>query len=285
MIARVPARVRGRAVECVVVDDGSSDATVARAVAAGADVVALGEHVGLGAAVRRGLQEAVRRGAAAVAFCDADGEYAPEELARLVGPVLDGTADYVVGSRFAGLPRRMAPHRWLGNRLLTFALGRLVGRRLSDGQSGYRALSPAAAADADIAHDFNYAQVLTMELLAKGHRYHEVPISYRFRTTGRSFVRPVRYLRNVVPTVLWLRLLGPGPHRIGDRDLADGVLVGAGGRGLEQGGLPQPAPEALRRAPERGQPCFEPLEGHVAGEPVADAHEHAHAIGGPARST
>ena len=183
-------------------DDGSADATVARAVAAGADVISLGEHVGLGAAVRRGLEEGVRRGAAAVAFCDADGEYAPEELGRVVGPVLDGTADYVVGSRFAGSARRMAPHRWAGNRLLTLGLRLLVGRRLSDGQSGYRALSPAAAASAEIAHDFNYAQVLTLDLLGKGFRYAEVPISYRFRRHGRSFVRPVRYLREVVPTVL-----------------------------------------------------------------------------------
>ena len=283
VIARVPARVHGRAVECVVVDDGSTDATVARAVAAGAGVVSLGEHVGLGAAVRRGLQEGVRRGAAAVAFCDADGEYAPEELGRLVAPVLDGTADYVVGSRFAGSPRRMAPHRWLGNRLLTVALGVLLGRRVSDGQSGYRALSPSAAADAGIAHDFNYAQVLTMELLGKGYRYREVPISYRFRTTGRSFVRPVRYLRAVVPAVLWLRLLGPGPHRVGDGDLADGVLVAAGGGGLEHGRLPQPAPEALGGAPQRREAGLEPLDGHVAGEPVVDAHEHASAIGGDRR--
>jgi glycosyltransferase involved in cell wall biosynthesis len=206
VVARAPARVHGRPVTCLVVDDGSSDATVARAVAAGADVVALGRHVGLGAVVRRGLDEGVRRGAAAVAFCDADGEYAPEELGRLVGPVLDGTADYVVGSRFAGSPRRMAPHRWLGNQLLTVALGALVGRHVSDGQSGYRALSPAAAASAEIAHDFNYAQVLTLDLLGKGFRYREVPISYRFRTTGQSFVRPGRYLREVVPTVLRLRL-------------------------------------------------------------------------------
>jgi glycosyltransferase involved in cell wall biosynthesis len=209
VVARAPAQVCGRAVQCVVVDDGSSDETVARAVAAGADVVSMDEHAGLGAAVRVGLREGVRRGAAAIAFCDADGEYAPEELGHLVGPVLDGTADYVVGSRFAGAARRMAPHRWVGNRLLTLALGSLVGRRVSDGQSGYRALSPAAAAAAEIAHDFNYAQVLTLDLLAKGFRYREVPITYRFRTTGRSFVRPVRYLREVVPTVVRMRFARP----------------------------------------------------------------------------
>ena len=74
-------------------------------------------------------------------------------------------------------------------------------RGLTDGQSGYRALSSAAAADAEVIHDFNYAQVLTFDLLAKGHRYAEVPITYRFRTTGRSFIKLVPYLRKVVPAV------------------------------------------------------------------------------------
>jgi glycosyltransferase involved in cell wall biosynthesis len=201
VVARAPREVLGQPVTCLVIDDGSSDATAERAAAAGAEVVALGEHEGLGAAVRRGLQEGVHRGAAAVAFCDADGEYAPEELERLVAPVLDGRADYVVGSRFAGLPRRMAPHRWLGNKLLTAALGSLAGQRLSDGQSGYRALSLRAAAAAEISHDFNYAQVLTLDLLSKGYVYAEVPIGYAFRESGTSFVRLGPYLRRVLPAV------------------------------------------------------------------------------------
>jgi glycosyltransferase involved in cell wall biosynthesis len=201
VVARAPKWVLGHRVRCLVVDDGSVDATAARAAAAGADVVRLPAHRGLGAAVRTGLAASARLGAAAVAFCDADGEYAPEELRRLVGPILAGRADYVVGSRFSGQPRRMLPHRWVGNRLLTVAMSALLRRRLTDGQSGYRALSPAAAAAADIAHDYNYAQVLTMDLLAKGFRYAEVPISYQFRTQGRSFVRLVPYLRQVVPTV------------------------------------------------------------------------------------
>ena len=50
-------------------------------------------------------------------------------------------------------------------------------------------------------HDFNYAQVLTLDLLGKGHRYAEVPITYAFRTEGRSFVRLGRYLRAVLPAV------------------------------------------------------------------------------------
>ncbi len=205
VVARVPAEVHGHPVRCLVVDDGSVDGTARRAARAGARVVSFATNRGLGAAVRAGLAEAATLGAAAVAFCDADGEYAPEELGALVGPILDGRVDYVVGSRFAGGRRRMRPQRWVGNRLLTIILSALAGRPLSDGQSGYRALSPQAAAAAVIIHDFNYAQVLTLDLLAKGFRYGEVPISYRFRTEGRSFVRLGPYLRQVVPAV-WRQL-------------------------------------------------------------------------------
>ena len=209
VVRRAPPEVHGHPVEVVVVDDGSADGTATVARAAGASVHSLDRNRGLGAAVRAGLAWGVERRAAAVAFLDADGEYAPEELATLVAPILEGRADYVVGSRFAGLPRDMRPHRWLGNRVLTLAMKLLVRRwglrGLSDGQSGYRALSPAAAAHAEIIHDFNYAQVLTLDLVAKGYRYAEVPISYRFRQHGQSFVRLGPYLRRVVPAV-WREL-------------------------------------------------------------------------------
>jgi hypothetical protein len=104
----------------------------------------------------------------------------------------------------------MLPQRRLGNLALT-ALLRFVARApIGDGQSGFRALSRAAAADAEIVHDYNYAQVLTLDLLAKGYRYLEVPIGYRFRTTGCSFVRPLRYLRQVLPAV-WHEVNGHQP--------------------------------------------------------------------------
>ena len=201
VVARAPAGVRGRPVRVLVVDDGSRDGTAAEAARAGAEVVSLEVNRGLGAAVRRGLAEAVARDAAAVAFCDADGEYAPEELEAIVAPILDGRADYVVGSRFDGRIAHMRPHRRLGNRVLTWILSRVARRRLADGQSGYRALSAAAAADAEIVHDFNYAQVLTLDLLDKGYAYAEVPIGYRFREHGTSFVRLGPYLRRVLPAV------------------------------------------------------------------------------------
>ena len=216
VVRRAPCEVLGHPVVVLVVDDGSGDGTAALARAAGATVRSLDRNYGLGAAVRVGLAWAVERRAAAVAFLDADGEYAPEELDRLVAPILDGRADYIIGSRFAGLPRDMRPHRWLGNRVLTLGMRLLVRRwgvrGLSDGQSGYRALSAAAAAHAEIVHDFNYAQVLTLDLVAKGYRYAEVPISYRFRQHGQSFVRLGPYLRRVLPAI-WRELRTPSPAR------------------------------------------------------------------------
>lgn len=209
VVARAPERVCGRRVAVLVVDDGSTDATAAVAAAAGARVLRHDRNRGLGAAVRTGLAEAVAMGAAAVAFCDADGEYAPEELERLVRPILDGQADYVTGSRFTGQIRRMRPHRRAGNVMLTLMLRWVARTPVTDGQTGYRACSAAAAADAEILHDYNYAQVLTLDLIGKGYRYAEVPIGYAFRETGASFVTLGRYLRAVLPAVY--RELNPQP--------------------------------------------------------------------------
>jgi uncharacterized membrane protein YbhN (UPF0104 family) len=200
-IKRAPTQVLGRPVEVLVIDDGSVDATAEVAAKAGAEVYSLDRNRGLGAAVRVGLAQGVARGSAAVVFCDADGEYPPEELANLVRPILDGEADYVTGSRFLGDIEHMHPHRRIGNIVLTTALSLVANRKITDGQTGYRAFSPAAAAQAEIIHDFNYAQVITLDLLAKGFRMVEVPISYRFRTEGESFIKLGSYLRNVVPAV------------------------------------------------------------------------------------
>ncbi|MET0884584.1 MAG: lysylphosphatidylglycerol synthase domain-containing protein [Acidimicrobiales bacterium] len=201
VVARVPTTVHGRAVDCLVIDDGSRDGTAALAKAAGAEVVRHERNLGLGATVRRGLAEGRRRGVAAVVFCDADDEYDPADLGAMVAPILAGEADYVVGDRFGHGHPDMRPHRWVGNRLLTHLTAFVARRPLADAQSGFRALSPAAAAEAEIVHDYNYAQVLTLDLLAKGYRYAEIPIAYRHRRRGRSFIKPVGYLRRVVPAV------------------------------------------------------------------------------------
>lgn len=210
VIGGIPAEICGHPVEVLVVDDGSTDETAAVARTHGATVVQHGTNRGLGAAVRSGFRSAADFDPAAVVFCDADGEYDPAAVADLVAPIVDGVADYVVGSRFTGHIEHMRPHRRLGNRVLTRWMRWVTREPITDGQSGFRALSGRAAASARVGHDYNYAQVLTIELVQAGFVMTEVPITYRFRTSGTSFVRLGRYLWRVVPTVL--RQLGTPPE-------------------------------------------------------------------------
>jgi glycosyltransferase involved in cell wall biosynthesis len=209
LLARVGrVRVPGCRLLPLVVDDGSEDETARVAREGGALVVRHPRNRGLGAAVRTGLRAAVRAGADAVAYLDADLEYFPEDIPTLLGPVLSGRADYVLGSRFrSGGALRMRPHRLAGNLLFTGLLALLARRTITDGQTGMRAFSREAASRAEIIHDYNYAQVLTLDLLRKGFRMEEVPIRYRPRRHGESFIG-WRYPLRVLPAI-WRELRSP----------------------------------------------------------------------------
>lgn len=208
VIGRTPGTSFGRKIINLVIDDGSTDDTVAQAEKAGATVVSLPKNMGLGAGVAEGFKRAVTDfDASVVVFCDADGEYDPADINDLVKPIIDGNLDYVIGSRFAGEIEHMRPHRRLGNITLTKWVQWMCRTPVTDGQSGHRALSAQAATAVEMAHDYNYAQVLTIDLIQKGYRYGEVPITYHFRESGDSFVKLPTYLRAVLPAV-W-RLLNP----------------------------------------------------------------------------
>ena len=199
--------VPGHDLHPIVVDDGSTDATAAIARGRGAEVVAHPENRGLGAAVRTGLRAAVASGAVAVAYLDADLEYAPGDIPKVVEPVLAGRADYVLGSRFRGGVRGMRLYRRVGNYAFTALLVLLTRKKMTDGQTGMRAFSREAADQAEIVHDYNYAQVLTLDLLRKGFRLEEVPIRYRVREHGESFVR-WSYPAKVLPAI-WREMRTP----------------------------------------------------------------------------
>jgi hypothetical protein len=101
----------------------------------------------------------------------------------------------------------MRLHRRLGNYAFTTLLVVLTRRRITDGQTGMRAFSREAADRAEIIHDYNYAQVLTLDLSRKGFRIAEVPIRYRVREHGVSFV-DWKYPAKVLPAI-WRELRGP----------------------------------------------------------------------------
>lgn len=189
-------------VEVLVIDDGSTDGTVSEAKKAGADhIISFEKNRGLGAAVRKGIEECFRMGADVGVMIDADGEYPAWQIPDIVKPILNGETDYTMGSRFMGTIKGMKFHRRMGNYFFTFLQTLLLRKWLYDGQSGMRAFSRKVLEQAEIIHDYNYAQVLTLNLVRKGFRVLEVPIKYRVRTTGTSFISFKKYMTNVVPAV------------------------------------------------------------------------------------
>ncbi len=204
-LARIPT---GKApnMRVIVVDDGSTDGSGEVARQHGADlVVSHSNNRGLGAALRTGLAAAREMDARAAVYVDADGEYPPEQIPDLLKPVDSGEADYVLGSRYLGTRERQPVLRLVANLIFTGLLCLAAGRRITDGQTGFRAFSRRALECAEIIHDYNYAQVLTLDLLKKGMRMKEVPISYRFRTKGKSFIG-IKYLWRV-PTAMLREML------------------------------------------------------------------------------
>jgi glycosyltransferase involved in cell wall biosynthesis len=201
VLAGIPAEACGLPVDVLLVDDGSRDATPAIGRDHGARVHSHETSRGLGAALRTGLEIARDEGYAAAVYLDGDGEYDPADFERVLEPVARSRADYVLGSRFLGQRDDMSWHRTLANRCTSALLGLLLGTVTSDGQTGYRAFSARALAAARISHDYNYAQVLTLSLWGAGIDAVEVPIRYRRRLSGRSFVRYPEYLARVAPAV------------------------------------------------------------------------------------
>jgi glycosyltransferase involved in cell wall biosynthesis len=217
VIRRIPRQIAPDwSVEVLVVSDGSSDRTVEEARLAGADhVLDYAHNRGLGAAVREGLAACVRLGADAGLMIDADNEYPPEQIPDVMGPILRGEADYTMGSRFKGKIVGMKLHRRIGNMLFTALQCLLLRRIIWDGQSGMRGFSREAMESAEIIHDYNYAQVLTLNLVRQGYRMVEVPIAYRVRTKGQSFIKFRAYVTAVLPAIWREMRRPPGARGVG----------------------------------------------------------------------
>jgi 2-polyprenyl-6-methoxyphenol hydroxylase-like FAD-dependent oxidoreductase/glycosyltransferase involved in cell wall biosynthesis len=181
----------------VVVDDGSTDDTAARAAAAGAEVIALGARRGKGAALRRGFAEAERRGAARVVTLDGDGQHEPDEIPRLLKVAIEEPDALVIGGRLAGLteapPRVIPVGRLAALRVAGFFIDWLSGAPVADTQSGFRVYPASLLA---VVRPRRGGFVLETEMLLRaadrGVALREVPVTPIHFEDRRSRFRPAR---------------------------------------------------------------------------------------------
>ena len=187
--------------DVLVVDDGSNDDTAALALASGAFVVSHPFNLGVGAALRTGFRYAVECGYRAAVQIDADGQHVPASAAALLAPVLDGSGDLVVGSRFAD-GYEVGFVRGRGMRILSRMVSRRIGVRLTDTTSGFRAFSHRTLGIFAESYPSMYLSDTVEALLlahAEGLRIIELPARMQGRQGGTasagSFASAFHFLR------------------------------------------------------------------------------------------
>jgi glycosyltransferase involved in cell wall biosynthesis len=192
--------------EVVVVDDGSTDRTAQVAEAAGAIVLRLPFNVGIGGAVQTGYQYALERGFDLAIQVDGDGQHDPSEIERVLEPILDGRADLVVGTRFVeGGGYRGTRLRRVGIRIFAAIVSLMVGQRVSDTTSGFRAVNRKALRLFAAQYPHDYPEVESIVLLSRhGLRMLEVPVQMRVREAGNSSITALRAAYYMIKVLLAL---------------------------------------------------------------------------------
>jgi hypothetical protein len=208
VLRRVPDEILGHEVKTVVVDDGSTDATAAIARADGVPVVAHVVNRGQGDALRTGFAIAQTERSQVVVNLDADGQYKPEELDRLVKPIIEGKADFVLGSRFMGFYEEAGSVRHVGVVFFSRMISLLTGVKVSDCTNGYRAIRVSELHKLNLREDRFNANEIILEALKHKLRFEQVPVSMMSRAAGETkkpakLAYPLGVFRVIIST--WLR--------------------------------------------------------------------------------
>jgi len=210
VIAEIPREAAGMKLEVIVVVDGARDATASEAAGAGALVCDVPVNRGQGAALKLGYWLARARGANVIATIDADGQYEPEELGRVVEPILANKADFVSGSRRLGAELTTDRVRHLGVLVFAALISVLVRHRITDPACGIRAMRAEVTADVVLEQPQYQASELMISAALHGYRLAEVPTTMRDRGAhatgtkkGGNFGYGVRFARAAIHT--WRR--------------------------------------------------------------------------------
>ncbi len=192
VISEIPRTIEGvDSVEVLVLDDGSRDETVERALEAGADYVISNRlNRGLAAAFKTALQEAVARGADIIVNTDADNHYDQTRIPELIAPLLSHDADIAVGSRMIdSLP--MKPANKYGNKAANFIMQRLLRLPDIDVSTGFRAYTRNAAMRLNVLSDHTYTHETLINALDQRLSIVNVPVE------ARHVVRPSRLIKSI----------------------------------------------------------------------------------------
>jgi glycosyltransferase involved in cell wall biosynthesis len=198
VIRSVVGEVAAEGYSVVVVDDGSSDDTVASARIAGVTVLRHAINRGQGASLQTGIDFAVRRGAEYVVTFDADGQHSVEDIPALIGELTH--ADIALGSRFLGKDAiGVTKRRNRMLRLATVVSNRMSGLTLTDAHCGLRALRATAAPKLRITQDrMAHASELLRKIRTQKLRVTEVPVTIRYtehsQRKGQSGFQAIRIL-------------------------------------------------------------------------------------------
>lgn len=178
----------------IVVDDGSPDRTSELALEAGAEVIRQDPNQGKAAALRVGMKRARELSPRCVIMMDGDGQMDPAHIPIVAAPVIRAEADLVIGSRFIGQSNGIPRYRVLGQKVLNRATNIGGKVKISDSQSGFRALSKKALDNMDFGSDsYNVESDMIAHFAQRGLRIVEVPISVRYDVPNGHKQHPVKH--------------------------------------------------------------------------------------------
>ena len=176
--------------EIIVVDDCSTDRSLEFSRGTRVKVFSLKMHMGKGYALRAGFAKAKGE---IITTIDSDGSHRPEELPRLLTPILQNKSDLVIGSRYLGLtPVAAKKLNAAGVRIFNFLVEILTGTAVSDSQSGYRVMTSAVLRSMRLkSGGYEIESEMLVKTARHGFRVLEVPISFEQRTYGTSRLDPM----------------------------------------------------------------------------------------------
>ncbi len=204
-LADLPDAVPGiDVIETLVIDDGSRDGTSDVARACGVDhIVRLRRNKGLAAAFMAGIDASLKKGADFIVNTDADNQYAADDIARLLQPLLKGEADIVIGDRnIAGL-EHMSPRKRRLQRLGSWVVRQVSNTTVPDTTSGFRAYTREAALRMTIVSEFSYTLESIIQAGKKRMAIAHVPVATNPRTReSRLFDSIFSYIKRSAATIV-----------------------------------------------------------------------------------